>query len=76
MEGEYGKSYCKASVFFIECESGGMTMNIIDKNIDAGKAFDWGKAAEDYAKYRDIYPQEFYDRIVQRNLCIDGQVCG
>lgn len=48
-------------------------MNIIDKRIDAGKAFDWGRTSEDYAKYRDIYPKEFYDKIVQRNLCISGQ---
>ena len=48
-------------------------MEIIDKNVDGGKAFDWGKTSSDYAKYRDIYPQEFYDKIVSRNLCIDGQ---
>ncbi|MBO5387481.1 MAG: class I SAM-dependent methyltransferase [Lachnospiraceae bacterium] len=48
-------------------------MEIIDKNLDGGKAFDWGKTSSDYAKYRDIYPQEFYDKIVSRNLCIDGQ---
>lgn len=48
-------------------------MNITDKNIDGGKAFDWGKTSADYAKFRDIYPQEFYDKIVQRGLCIKGQ---
>ena len=48
-------------------------MNISDKNIDGGKAFDWGKTSEDYAKYRDIYPQEFYERILRRGLCCDGQ---
>ncbi len=48
-------------------------MNIIDENIDGGKAFDWGKTSEDYAKYRDIYPQEFYDKITERRLCIKGQ---
>lgn len=48
-------------------------MNITDKNIDSGKPFDWGKASKDYAKYRDIYPQEFYDKIINRNLCINGQ---
>ena len=48
-------------------------MEIIDKKLDGGKAFDWGKTSNDYAKYRDIYPQEFYDKIVSRNLCIDGQ---
>lgn len=48
-------------------------MNITDKNIDGGKAFDWGKASADYAKYRDIYPQQFYDKIIGRKLCINGQ---
>lgn len=48
-------------------------MEIIDKNIDNGKAFDWGRASSDYARFRDIYPAEFYDRIVNRNLCITGQ---
>lgn len=44
-----------------------------DSRIDAGKAFDWGRTSEDYARYRDIYPQEFYDRILARGLCVRGQ---
>lgn len=48
-------------------------MNIIDKNIDDGKPFDFGKTSADYAKYRDIYPQIFYDKIISRNLCVTGQ---
>ena len=44
-----------------------------DKNIDNGKAFDFGKTSADYAKYRDIYPQIFYEKIINRNLCIRGQ---
>lgn len=48
-------------------------MNIVDKNIDDGKAFDWGKTSLDYAKYRDIYPPVFYEKMISRNLCIDGQ---
>lgn len=48
-------------------------MNIINDKIDAGKAFDWGKTSVDYAKYRDIYPDLFYTKIVERNLCIKGQ---
>lgn len=46
---------------------------IINKEIDNGKAFDWGKASKDYAKFRDIYPQSFYQKIVELGLCIDGQ---
>ena len=48
-------------------------MEIIDKNIDGGKSFDWGRASCDYAKYRDIYPKEFYDKIINRSLCIENQ---
>lgn len=48
-------------------------MTIIDKRIDAGKAFDWGRTSKEYAKYRDIYPEVFYKKIVDRGLCIDGQ---
>lgn len=48
-------------------------MNIIDERIDLGKPFDWGRTSDDYAKYRDIYPKEFYEKIAQRNLCVAGQ---
>lgn len=44
-----------------------------ESRIDAGKAFDFGRTSEDYARYRDIYPQAFYDRILARGLCISGQ---
>ena len=46
---------------------------MIIQNIDKGRPFDWGKTSEDYAKYRDIYPQEFYDQILKLGLCKDGQ---
>lgn len=48
-------------------------MKISNKKIDGGKSFDWGRTSTDYAKYRDIYPQEFYEKIIQRGLCIPGQ---
>lgn len=48
-------------------------MEIKDKRIDAGKAFDWGRTSEEYAKYRDIYPEKFYKKIVDRGLCTEGQ---
>lgn len=48
-------------------------MEIIDKNIDGGNAFDGDRTSADYAKFRDIYPKEFYKKIVARGLCIDGQ---
>ena len=42
-------------------------------HIDNGKEFDWGLASEDYAKYRDIYPAEFYEKLVDLGLCVKGQ---
>lgn len=41
--------------------------------IDEGKEFDWGKTSKDYARFRDIYPQEFYRYILGLGLCKDGQ---
>ena len=29
-------------------------------SIDHGRPFDFGRVSSDYAKYRDIYPQELY----------------
>ncbi len=46
---------------------------IKDNCIDSGKGFDWGRTSADYAKYRDIYPQEFYQRILDAGLCTAGQ---
>ena len=48
-------------------------MEISNDKIDSGKAFDWGKTSADYARYRDIYPPAFYEKILERNLCINGQ---
>ena len=55
-------------------------MGINDKNIsiseiDDGKEFNWGKTSKDYALYRDIYPQEFYQYVLNLGLCKDGQKC-
>ena len=51
----------------------GVIVDITDKNIDGGKTFDWGRVSGEYAKYRDIYPKEFYDKILDLGLCKDGQ---
>lgn len=48
-------------------------MEITDNRIDSGKAFDWGRTSAEYAKYRDIYPKEFYQKIIDRDLCTKGQ---
>lgn len=46
---------------------------MINKELDGGREFDWGRTSEDYAKFRDIYPDEFFERIVKRGLCVSGQ---
>lgn len=46
---------------------------MISEHIDGGKEFDWGRTSGDYAEFRDIYPQEFYERLVKRGLCVKGQ---
>ena len=48
--------------------------NISISHIDDGKTFDWGKTSEDYAKYRDIYPNEFYEYILKLGLCKAGSL--
>ena len=46
---------------------------INNNDIDNGKGFDWGKTSEDYAKFRDIYPAEFYQKLHDLGLCTSGQ---
>lgn len=43
------------------------------KNIDHGRNFDWSRTSGAYAKYRDIYPPAFYERICACNICKQGQ---
>ena len=52
---------------------GDAVVKITNKNIDAGNAFDWGRTSKDYAKYRDIYPSVFYEKIAERGLCVANQ---
>ena len=48
-------------------------MEISCKRIDGGATFDFGKTSKVYGKYRDIYPDEFYEKIVSLGLCTNGQ---
>ena len=48
-------------------------MQISDERIDSGRGFDWGRTSEEYARFRDIYPEEFYRKITERGLCVEGQ---
>ena len=47
---------------------GRLLLIIKDKTIDGGKGFDWGKISSEYAKYGNIYPQEFYQKIIDFNV--------
>jgi len=51
----------------------GGIMKITKNDIDNGKAFDWGRTSADYAKFRDIYPTVFYEKLIKMGLCIKGQ---
>jgi SAM-dependent methyltransferase len=42
-------------------------------HIDSGNTFDFGKISADYAKYRDVYPDVFFQRILDLGLCTKGQ---
>lgn len=42
------------------------------ENIDHGNSFDFGKTAADYARYRDIYPKELYDKLRELGTAADG----
>ena len=42
-------------------------------NIDKGNSFDCGNTSKDYAKYRDVYPDELYQNILEIGLCKSGQ---
>jgi len=42
-------------------------------HIDHGMAFDFGRASEDYAKYRDIYPASFYAKLRKFSIGLPGQ---
>lgn len=41
--------------------------------IDGGKGFDWGRTSKAYARFRDIYPEELYQRLTGLGLCTAGQ---
>ncbi len=48
-------------------------MEIVNKEFDNGKPFDFGKTSADYAKYRDIYPPQFYGKLVELGIGVAGQ---
>ena len=42
--------------------------------IDNGQSFDFGRTAEYYAKYRDIYPKELFERLLSLGVGKQGSV--
>ena len=32
-------------------------------SIDNGRSFDWGRTSGDYGRFRDIYPDSFYEHL-------------
>lgn len=42
-------------------------------HVDNGKSFDFGKTSADYAKYRDIYPESFYQSLIKFGVGTAGQ---
>ncbi|GAB0120271.1 class I SAM-dependent methyltransferase [Acidisoma sp. 7E03] len=41
-------------------------------HIDSGRAFDFGTISDDYAKFRDVYPDVFFESIRDNGLCDTG----
>lgn len=41
---------------------------IQEGGIDGGAGFDWGRTSVEYAKYRDIYPSEFWKPLLEAGL--------
>jgi SAM-dependent methyltransferase len=43
------------------------------KNIDNGNTFDFGKTSANYARFRDIYPDVFFETLNEMGIEISGQ---
>ena len=43
------------------------------QSIDHNAPFDWGRASQDYAKFRDIYPPAFYEKLRELGIGLPGQ---
>ena len=44
--------------------------------IDSGNEFDFGRTSDNYAKYRDIYPQSMYEKLIAFGIGKRGQRLG
>ena len=48
-------------------------MEIRKTTIDGGQGFDFGRTAEVYAKYRDIYPPCLFEKLADMDIGTSGQ---
>lgn len=48
-------------------------MLVKNGSIDSGKEFEWGRVSEDYAKFRDLYPEMFYKKLLALGVGTKGQ---
>ena len=39
-----------------------------NESIDSGREFDFGRTSDNYARYRDIYPQSMYDKLITHGI--------
>ncbi|MBT3275363.1 MAG: class I SAM-dependent methyltransferase [Spirochaetales bacterium] len=46
---------------------------IRNERIDQGQPFDWGRTSTEYARYRDIYPESFYEKLHLLGIGVSGQ---
>ena len=64
---------CKIAFTTVSVKQNEVKAIMKNQDIDNGNSFDWGKTSKDYAKFRDIYPKEFYDKILSLGVCVSGQ---
>ena len=43
------------------------------QSIDNNASFDWGRTSENYARFRDIYPASFYEKLRRLGIGLPGQ---
>lgn len=43
------------------------------REIDHGRAFSWGRTSADYARWRDVYPEAFYQKLFEAGIGLPEQ---
>jgi AraC-like DNA-binding protein/cyclopropane fatty-acyl-phospholipid synthase-like methyltransferase len=69
---EYRKGrFCAPSPFYLSEQI--YYERLRNMMIDSGNNFDWGRTADMYAKSRNIYPQDFWDKLHSLGVGNEGQ---